>query len=841
MDPDLLWEIRQGARTLRRSPRFALVVIVTFGLGVGAATAIFSVVDTILLRPLPFQDAERLVAIVQHIPPHRPGGQATSRGFTRQQFEQWRTGTRTLSAMAATTTSIGFVRTSQGTARLWGGMVSGSTFTLLGSRALIGRTLVEADDSDPNVVVLSFDVWRRLFRSDPDIIGKPAEFLDIDGRARTMTIVGIMRDDFEFPGERMAFFVPFDPGATSWQADARLSLLATLRPDVSVEAAQEDAAAIGQAVLGPLPADAVPKDGQARFEIRNVKDHAVRELRPALRVFFAAVAALLLIVCVNVANLLLARGAGRHREMAVRAAMGASRWRIVRGLLAEGLVLTAMGGLVGAVLGALGVALVRDLATVEAPGIFSLMFGDSILPRAHELAVDARVFGIAFGVSALTAILVTVPPALHASRAQPMQAFGARGGGGSRGASRLRGALVVGEVDGHRHGLLIAAGLLIHSFGRLSTVDRGYQASNTLVFQLVFPPGHEVVRQSATIETILSRLRAAPGVAAAGFARHGVLIGERITIGIFVPEGRTPAEMGTRPMPAVRPVSAGYLTAVGAHLRHGRDLHPGDAGALPGIVITRGTSRIFGPGGQVGRFVDWHWKAARLRLQIVGVVDDVRNERPDADATPEVFIDSRTMLRMQEQLGEAPLWQRERSLGLLSFAVRTGDAPDQAAALVTRVVRATDAGAGIDAILPLERLVASSVAGPRFHAVLLAVFAGVAAALAAIGIYGLLAYAVEQRTREIGLRMALGAQRRQVLALVLRRGVALTLTGLTLGAAAAAGAARVLESLLFGVTPVDGTTYASVLLLFFLVALLAAYVPARRATRVDPLVALSAE
>jgi predicted permease len=832
-----LRELREGARSLRRSPRFALVAIVTLGLGIGTATAIFSVVDTILLRPLPFRDAGQLVSIVQHEPPQRPGTPGRIRGFTRHAFEHWRAGTRTLSALAATTTAVGYVRTSHGTARLWGGMVSGNTLALLGVRPLMGRTLVADDDTRTDVVVLSHDAWRRSFQADPGIVGTRVEFLDPSGRARAVTVVGVMPADFVFPGEDMAFFVPIHRGDPSLTDGPRFALLGRLHPGVALEAAQQDAASVGAAIAaGSADASAVG----SRFEVRSVQEDAVRRLRPALRVFVGAVAAMLLIVCVNVANLLLARGAGRGREVAVRAALGASRARLVRGLLMEGLVLGAAGGLVGAAIGALGVGLVRQLAAVEAPGIFGLMFGASILPRAHEIAVHARMFAIAFGLSASTALLVTLPPALRTSGAAPMDAFGGRGDIGSRGASRVRGLLVVGQVA-LATVLLIAAGLLSHSFARLSAVDRGYQPADTLVFQLVFPPAAPVARQAETIERILSRLQAAPDVTAAGFARHGVLIGERITLGHFLPEGRTVADAGARPLPAVRPVSGGYLTAIGARFRQGRDLRPEDAAAAPAVVISRGTSRILAPYGEVGQHVEWHWREERVRLRIVGIVDDVRNEAADGDPTAEVFVDYRVLLRLQERLGEAPLWQRERALGFFSFAVRTRDDPGRTAALVSRVVREVDPTAGIDAMLPLERLVATSVAGPRFHAVLLAAFAGVAALLAAVGIYGVLAYAVAQRTREIGLRMALGAQRRQVLALVLRHGLGLTLAGLALGTAMAAAGARVLEGLLFGVRPIDAATYGAVLLAFLIVGLAAAYVPARRATRVDPLAALGAQ
>lgn len=401
---DTKQDVRYAIRTLRKSPGFALVAILTLGLGIGATTAIYSVVDTILLQPLPFPDSDRLVRIVENFPHIVPGRPLLQRGITHQEFLDWRGRAKTLSdATAVIAMSQRMVRTPQGAAGLWGAMASGQTFALLHVRAILGRTLVPGDDANPDVVVLSYDTWRRHFNADPGILGTALEFrtgaLLAPIPPRLLTVVGVLPADFDFPTGSLDFYTPIvlNPSRPS----PSVTMIARLAPDVSLDAAIQEVNAMGAAIRPPWPANATPL-AVPRFEVQSLKDQAVRRLRPALRVLLASVVVVLMIVCANVANLLLARGTARQREMAVRLAIGASRGRIVRQMLTECMVLAGAGGVLGALLGAGGVALVKQLATVEAPGIFRLMFGSTILPRGHEVGVDLNVFGIAFVIAAVT-------------------------------------------------------------------------------------------------------------------------------------------------------------------------------------------------------------------------------------------------------------------------------------------------------------------------------------------------------------------------------------------------------------------------------------------------------
>ena len=692
------------------------------------------------------------------------------------------------------------------------------------------------------MIVVTDPAWRLQFRGDPAIVGKTVALRMSEQTTPTpVTVIGVLPPGFEFPvGSAVDFFRPMLPDAVYRQYSS--DVIGRLAPDVTRAAAMTEANVIGQSVpargTGTLPPN-LP-----RFDVQGLKDRLVESLQPSLRIFLAAVAILLLIVCANVANLLLARGTSRQREIALRLAVGASRGRIVRQALTECGVLAIAGGALGALLGAASVALVKDLASVDAPGMFRFAFGASLLPRVNEIGVDGRVLAIAIGIAALTCAIVSALPALQASRISHVQAMGPRGGGASRGASHLRSVLVVAQIV-LATVLLVGAGLLTRSFFSLSAIDRGYQATNVLAFQLVLPYDYATGRKAEVVDAVLARLRTTPGVVAAGFARAGMMIREEVFVGTFVPPGRTADEMRSDPArPRLRPVSPSFLTAMGVPVLAGRDVAEGDAQLTPvPIVITRSVAlQFFGSPSAVGRLVDWQaTDTILLPAQVVGVVEDIRNDAPERQPVPEIFTDYRRVAALLTSANMTPARRDSTALGLLSFAVRTSGDEAALAPLIGQAVRAVDPNVGVDAILPMSQLVANSVARPRFSMMLLAVFAGVAGLLAIIGIYGVLAYAVAQRTHEMGVRMALGARRIDVLSLVLRRGAVLSAVGIALGLAGAAAASRLVQGLLFGVTPLDGATFATVSVTFGMAAMLACYLPARRASSVDPAIALRTE
>jgi putative ABC transport system permease protein len=834
-------ELSYAIRALKRSRGFTIATILTLAIGIGAATAIYSVVDTILFRPLPFPGGDRLVRLIEYVPHFREGQPPLERALNYQEHQSWGERSKTIEeTVGIIGMSQRMVKTPDGAAGLWGAMVTGNAFALFQTRPLLGRTLQSADEQDPSVVVLSYDTWQRHYHSDTSIVGRVLEFrmgaLLAARPPMLLTVVGVLPADFDFPTDKLDFVMPvtLDP-ARGWPGTTTVARLAA---GVSLEAATQEANAMGTAMRPAWPANKVPPSGP-RFEYQLVKERLVAPVRPAVRVILAAVVVLLLIVCANAANLLLARGASRRREIAVRLAVGASRVQVFNQVLIECAVLATIGGTLGALLGAGGVVLVREMATVDAPGIFRLMFGANILPRANEIAVNWRLFGIAAGVAALTCFTFGLLPALQLSRADHLRAMGSRGGGWSRGEARLRAALTLAQVA-MATVLLTGAALLAHSFVRLSTFNKGYDPTHVLAANLLFPDDYSTARKGETIDALLTRFRSNPGVLAAGFARHGLLIGEELYLGSFVPPGKTISEVekiGTR----TRSVSDGFLTAMGVPILHGRDLSPGDSANAPGaIVINRAAAqRDFGNTNPVGQSVEWVFGKTQTRMTIIGVAEDVRQEGAADAVVPEIFVDYRQFLAFNA--AELPARHNEFAIGFLSFALRTAGDPAASIPSARDTVRGIDPNIGIDVIAPMEQLESGSRSKERFYAVMLGVFAAVSALLAAIGVYGVLAYAVAQRTKEIGVRLALGARAGQVLALVMRQGLALTTAGLAIGFIAAAAGARSIESMLFGITPLDPPTFAAVAAGFAIVAAIASYVPARYATQVDPAVTLRDE
>jgi putative ABC transport system permease protein len=805
-------DVRYAFRTLRRNPGFAIVVLLTLALGIGANAAIFSVVNGVLLRPLPYRDADRLMVIWGDL--KRPG--LNDIPASAGEYVDYRDRSHAFEQVAAYDT-VGFNLTGGGEPeRVDGAIVSTTLFSLLGASAQVGRTLV-ADEDQPgrdDVVVLSHSLWTRRFSANPAIVGQT---IPVDGRPAQ--VVGVMPAAFQFPDRSIEIWKPFLLDAEALSDNNRGShgytALARLKAGISRQQAQADLNAVTAAFKADHPGNYRNGFGAT---LRPLQEEIVGDTGRPLIVLLGAVAVVLLIACANVANLLLARAASRRKEIALRTALGASRGRLVRQLMTESVLVSAIGGSIGLGLAAWGV----DLLIASAP--------DSI-PRIQEVGVDARVAGFTALVSLATGLVFGLVPALRASRAPLNDALkegGRAGGGGVHGFAGR--ALVVSEVALSLV-LLIAAGLLIHSFTLLQDVAPGFDSSRLLTFRLSLPESRYTTFQKGQsfFDEFFTGLRRSPGVrgvAAINALPFSGLGGSRS----FHIEGREEKRPEDQTEEQLRIVTDGYFAAMGIPIVAGREFTDRDALNQPRVAVVNDAmaKKHWPHESPIGRRVSFstdepHW------YEIVGVAGNIKHRALEAADRPELYVPYRQ-----------PLFAGWTVRPMYVIA-RTSADPASTVAIARHEIARVDRDQPISDVRTMDERIGRSLSSRRFSMVLLALFAGLALTLAAVGIYGVVAYAVTERTHEIGVRVALGAQRRDVMAMVVGQGMTMTLVGTAIGVAASAALARLMSSLLFGVSAVDPVTFVLIPMLLIAVALAACYVPARRAMRVDPLQALRSE
>ena len=805
-------DVRHAIRQLARSPGFTAVVVVTLALGIGATTAIFSVVEAVLLRPLGYPGADRLVRIIE-----RPTEPLNVIGYQQSLAAIWTRDLPVLRAQAPTLSHIGVYSTVTATVvidpesslRLEATRLSPVVFEMLGARPALGRIFLpteEAASTEP-VMVLSHSMWQRHFGGQADVLGRS---LTVDGRP--FTVVGVMPPAFQFPDAQTLFWLPYTLDARM----ARVAPIARLADDVAIQAASANVEAVLQQIRRTEPRVPGPpaSRGVSRFEVVTIQEHLVAPVRPLIVVLASAVAFVLLIACVNVTNLLLTRNAARRQELALRVALGASPARVTTYVLTETLLLATFGGAAGVLLALGTVSALRTLGTSLARR--DLTPGVSI-PRLEEIQIDGTALVFTAAITLCVGLLVGFLPIVRYAPGRHLDAL--------KGSLSSIASVHAGPSRGGRAALLVAqtalttmaligGGLLVHSFVRLASVTPGYEPTHLLTFTLRSPaasvPFHEEVA---------ARLRAVPGVKAAGYAELLPMVRFR-TGGPLRPARSMPA--GTPPPPSpidMRTVSHEFVTAMGMRVVEGRSLRQDDERAVV-INETLARSGFLGPqalGQQV--FVAGHPDP----FDVVGIVGDVRQYGLDQDPDPQVFVDAR-----QLPPGNPTPY----------FAVRVDGDPTAYVSSVREAVREVASSAAIHNVATMDQIVSNALSRPRLFAVLAGSFAIVAAVLAAIGVYGVTAYAVTQRTRELAVRLALGARPAELLLMVIRQGVAWTIVGLLLGVAGSIALSRYLQGVLFGITPVDPMTFAVVSAMFLLVAILATLIPARRIARVDPLVAL---
>jgi putative ABC transport system permease protein len=832
-------DVRYALRSYRRAPGLTAAIVFTLALGLGSTTAIFSVVNTVLLKPLPYANADRLVQIVENVPAEESiSGFATRMSaMSTEDFDWWRKNSQTLSQLAVTVPDNRTFAMVDGTVRLAGALVSPALFAMRGISPVLGRGLAADDErADAGIVVISEVTWRRYFSADPDVLGRT---MILEGRVHT--IVGVMPAVF---GPE-AYWAPFVVTPAEAGQFRLLPVTALLRDSVSIEAANAEVNVAGNQLRGVEP----DPGARPRFELVREQDQLTARVSPALRVLVAAVAVVLLIVCANVANLLLVRGTRRHEEIKMRRALGATSGRIARQVLTESLLLAVFGGAVGIVLAQGAVTSLKALAAVDLSQRFATGLALEILPRLNEIAIDPAVLAFIAALSLVSAAVFGSLPALRLAgvrEAAPQS--------GAQAPVAVRRAVV-----GHALAvtqlalammLLIGAGLLLHSFVKLAGVDLGFDPRNVLTFELVIPGDYTPERKMQVAEELVARMRNHTQISRIGFTdipplSPGISLGGGLLpVGSSPDDVREDASLPPDQRNQQRYDGAEYLRALGVRLRSGRWLDEGQGAPGPAVIVSRAYADHYFPSSSaLGATVQTTYGL----LPIVGVVDDLHLHALDAKPERIVFVNPRAALTAIR--AAAPVWQTAEAdrffltlgTGSVAFAARTSGDPLANVADIRNAVREMDPALAIDRVLPMEDVVFGAATRPRFYAGLLSVFGSVAALIAIVGIYAVLAYVVGRRTKEIGIRMALGAQRSTVMGLVLGQGAAMIAIGVGAGLAGAIGLARYLEGMLFGLSPLDVTTYAAVVSMFAMVALLASYVPARRATLINPIVALRNE
>jgi putative ABC transport system permease protein len=816
----LLQDLRYGLRMLIKRPGFTFAAIVALTLGIGANTAIFSVINAVLLRPLPFKEPERLVNVWET----RPQRGLRQTVVSYPNFADWREQNDVFESIAASYISD-FTRTGdENPERLLCGIVSADLFPLLGAQPLVGRVFLPDDDKNGAAltVILSYRLWKQRYNSNPNILDS-----SITLNGKNYTVIGVMPEGFQFPVRNdpadlwTTFARELTPTAGESIAEQRgdrfLHVTARLKPGVTLQQAQATMATIAARLSEQYP----NTNGDRGVTVHATLEDLVGEVRPTLMVLMGAVGCVLLIACTNVSSLLLARAMTRHKEMAIRAALGASRLRIIRQLLTESIVLAIAGGVLGLLFALWGT---KQLVAI----------GGNDLPRAAQIGLEMRALGFTLLVSLLTSVLFGLIPAIHSSKTNLNEILQEGGRGSSEGAgrNRLRSALITVEVA-IAVVLLVSAGLLVQSLWRLQRVDTGFNSNNVTTMEIGLPDvKYKTVQQAEFYRQLQARLSALPGVESASAVNPLPLSDSHVAVSFDI-EGH-PVPRSERPSADFRVVSINCFRTMGIKLVRGRDFAERDNQDTPGVVIVNEffADKFFPGEDPIGKRIRPNVSSEADKnpawREIVGVVSNVKHRSLNQEFTPEYY---------------AP--HAQTPYDSMTLVVKTVSDPKGIVGAVREEVRAMDKDLPLYNIRSMDEYIQESVAQPRLIATLLTIFAGLALALTAIGLYGVVSYSVAQRTHEIGIRMALGARPADMLRLVIKQGMTLAAIGVGIGLVGTFILTRILASvvsdLLFGIGANDPLTFAAIALIIVGVAVVACFVPARRATKVDPMIALRYE